>query len=180
MRIVLEPVRVPEELRDDEVLARAFDAGKRRAFVAIAEDAVNRILLAIRNVAPFPPLNTGTMGRRGSWDHRIEEDGSGLEVGATPPILARAFAMDQGRRPGKMPPLAPLRRWVHLKGLAEKPGEEYAIAKALQRKIAVRGLTPRRFMAAAKPGVEVSGRDLLHAYTLEALREVLAGDGGRP
>lgn len=177
MRVLLEPVRVPEELRDDEVLALALEVGKRRAFVAIAEDAVNRILYAIHETKPFPPINTGMLARRGSWDYRIEEDGSGLEVGATPAILARAFAMDQGRKPGKWPPLAPLRRWVHLKGLARSPGEELAIAKSIRRKIAVRGLDPRRFMAAARPGVELSGRDLLHAYTLEALREALAGGG---
>jgi len=92
------------------------------------------------------------LGAEGKNASRKLSDSIQGTVTITPALaILRGFAMDywkyvdQGRRPGKMPPEAPIIRWIKQKGIAEgltKKWQLRSLAYVIRRKIAKEGIAP--------------------------------------
>ena len=96
---------------------------------------------AIAETQPYPPQDTGELARSHytSWTER------GCVVGVDAP---HAPFMEHGTRP-HYPPEQPLAEWAYRKGLADSEEEAQQVARAICRKIAREGITPRHFLARA-------------------------------
>lgn len=89
----------------------------------------------IEATSPHPPVDTGELRQSVSYDRL--PDGAAVSVDAP-----HAPFMEHGTRP-HTPPLGPLLEWASRKGF-EDPA---AVARAVQRKIAARGIEPRHFFS---------------------------------
>jgi hypothetical protein len=98
------------------------------------------VVLEIGTAQPFPAVDRGAL--RNSVVYRPVSDGSVVSVDAP-----HAAIIEHGTRPF-WPPLAPLVAWVRRKGFADARGA-YAIARAVQRKIARDGIAPRHYFSKA-------------------------------
>lgn len=109
-----------------------------------------------RNLAPFR-LTGRSMN---SVQSAIAGTGLVLE-GSVGSSAAWGRAFEVGRRPGSWPPLTPLIQWVQRRGLAAggrgRTNRTWAIARAVQRKIARRGIPAHPALIpafeAALPGI---------------------------
>lgn len=84
--------------------------------------------------------------------------------------------LQDGRRPGRMPPIAPIERWIRRKGLKISP---WAIAKAIQKSGSqlFRGADPRfkkptdTFTAPIKPTIKEIKKDLTNLVKVQLLTD---------
>jgi hypothetical protein len=67
--------------------------------------------------------------------------------------VRHANYVEQGRRPGKAPPIGPIRRWVVQKRLALRPSVAQRIAYLIARKIARKGTKGRFVLARTMPKI---------------------------
>lgn len=174
MTVHIDMGRLPGELR------QRFAADQQSVVLAV-QDAVlrgeSRIARSIRETEPFQPVDKGFYAA--SHDHQVDAEGGW--VYSTCPYAA---VIEYGARP-YVPPIGPLFRWAYRKfrvrlkadyragnKAAGRRGsklgaEEYRtreamqIARAVQRRIAERGIAPRHVYARALPGMrEDVGRAL--------------------
>ena len=147
--------------------AARFIVERRKKRMALAVRAVQETVLTrgpqliqqeIDATTPLP-VDRGTY-RRGWKFVRVKE---GAEVYATTPYAA---IVEDGRRPGKMPPIEPLVGWVKRKGLvtgrgkkaqADARGAAFAIARA----IAKRGIRGRKVFARASKKLRAEVRQAI-------------------
>ncbi len=139
-RLTRKLEEVPQALRG--VMERAVEYGR--------EEAGKR--------AKPHPVDKGTLGRSVKF---------AVDKGAVP-LHARiytksgiAFTVEEGRRPGKPPPVAAIRRWAKAHGIAVNPW-------LLAQQIRARGTKGIRFMAGAAEATQKKMGD----FTKEAVREI--------
>lgn len=84
-----------------------------------------------------------------SWE--IKKDGDSVIIGS-PLIWARV--QDEGRLPGKMPPVSALMPWVQDKIKTSSAAEAKSIAFAIAQNIAKNGIEPKHFVRAALFNIE--------------------------
>lgn len=105
----------------------------------IAEDVRARI---IREIQLADLIFTAQLND--SWE--IEKTEDGYVVGSR---VLYAAVMDEGRMPGKMPPVSALIPWVRTKIGGKDDKEIKSIAYAVARKIAEKGTEPRHYVKKA-------------------------------
>lgn len=98
-------------------------------------------------IVPLVPVGISSR-LKNSMGSSIEEIGPANLIGKYGSSLKGEVypsVMEFGRKPGKMPPIAGLLRWVHLK---IRPGaeQEYTVAYLIARKIGREGIKGRGFM----------------------------------
>lgn len=139
----------------DRLIADISDAarvgGERVALMAAGE--IQRQISDLDLVATRALLRSVAVRRVQPWR---------WEVG---PTVAYAIYADQGRRPGRQPPVAAIAAWMRAKGLGDWRRGAWAIARA----IAQRGVRPRRYMQRA---YEIVRRDAQRVFE-QTVREVL-------
>lgn len=179
-------LQMPESLRTDRVLMDRVHAGIRAALPLVGAKAVEHVVVAADRTKPRPPRDTGGMLQR--MGYQVHQDGRGVTVGPSPVDMAKAAAMEKGRRPGsRRPPRAPLLAWIRRRGLVGgftargrrrrlKGGDaqERALAAVLQRSIARKGIRARGFFLRAAPLVKRDARLLLE----DGINRAIVG--GRP
>ncbi len=97
-------------------------------FAQLAGDLLKEALIQAGKQA------TGTLVQSVNTKVRTDGDRAVIEIYAEDYLRY----VDQGRRPGKFPPLQPIKKWVSIKGL---PAEA---AFPIARKIAMKGINPTR------------------------------------
>lgn len=117
--------------RAQSIIREEITTGVERSVIAIAADAKE-----------LAPVDTGLL--RGSIQHDVKAEGDDI-VGTAGTNLVYGRPVEEGRKPGTPPPVAPLIRWAVRKGMPEATG--YAIAKAIGK----RGTRPRPYL---KPAYE--------------------------
>ena len=120
--------------------AKAVLAGLRSA----ALRAKSVVVQEIDRAQPYPAVDSGRLR------NSVEVNLFTREIRVTAP---HAGILEKGTRPF-WPPLAPLLTWVVRKGLADDEDEAYAVAKAVQAKIAKEGIAPRHYFAKAMKKVQ--------------------------
>lgn len=105
-----------------------------------AQKGVGVVVEEIENTKPYAPIDTRQMVQ----SVRYKPTGTGVMLYMDAP---HAVFMEEGTRP-HWPPLQPILEWVERKGLADGD-EAYAVARAVQAKIAEKGTAPRRFFRRA-------------------------------
>lgn len=115
-----------------DALKRAFELSG----IAVSNEAKSRA-----------PVFRGRLRQSIKWRTSGEPITNRVEIG---PNVDYAIHVHNGRRPGSWPPLAPIALWVRRKQLSVSP---YLV----QRKIALKGIPPKPFLAdgmrAAEPAV---------------------------
>jgi hypothetical protein len=120
----------------DEISHRHLRAAMQKSLITIGSEVV-------------PLIPVGVSGRlKNSMGSEIQELGPSNLVGRFGSSLKDEVypqVMEFGRKPGKMPPVESLLRWVHLK---INPGvdEEYSVAFLIARKIGKAGIKGKKFM----------------------------------
>lgn len=119
------------------------------------------VTLLESSIKPLTPVFRGRL--RGSIGSEVRGVGSDIEgrVGSTLKDEEYPAVMEFGRRPGTMPPIDPLVRWVRLKrlsgvynaktkrrmgGRATQDQQDRATAFVIARSIARKGIVGKRFM----------------------------------
>lgn len=104
-----------------------------------------------------------------SLDYRIREILNGYELD----ILMEDYGqyVDKGRKPGKMPPLEPIKEWTKLKGLPT------GLAFPIARKIGMFGIPPTNFIEKALSRsrgkfTEIVSRAAKEDFTKEVTKEI--------
>jgi hypothetical protein len=115
---------------------------------AIAEDIVDML---VKEIELAGLEYTGQL--KNSW--QIKKEGDDVIVGS-PLVWARV--MDEGRLPGKMPPVDVLFPWVFQKIGGGDEKEIRRIAFAVAKKIAQKGIEPRHYVRNALFELEVKSR----------------------
>lgn len=120
------------------------------------------------NIVGFTPLGA-TKNLSQSWATEVKTIPAGIrgEVFST---LSYASAVEAGRRPGKMPPIEPIRLWVVRKGIASGD-DARSVAFMIARAIGRRGTKPGARMI--KKGVKRSLPMLQQIYN-EVPRRLIA------
>lgn len=85
-----------------------------------------------------------------SIDARVVRNPQQVEAAVVSPV-PYAHVQDEGRRPGKMPPEAPIKRWVELKlfkraGKRSKESELRSLTFLIRRAIARKGTKPTQYI----------------------------------
>lgn len=147
--------------------AQRLDENIRKGVERLAAFAREEVLRQAEGAKPYPPVFTGTF--LGSVAKSVAL-GPGGEVRATvgSPV-EYAPVIEEGRRPGRFPPLAPLRVWAR-----ERLGEE-GLAFVVARKIARKGIAPRPVFHNAVEAAEGRVQGIFDEGLLEGLGEGPAG-----
>lgn len=128
-----------------KALEREMEREVTRAIRKTARFGVREIRKTARETSPRPR----SMGLyEDGWQARTTKDGAVIFN----PVRHAEF-VEKGRRPGKAPPIGPLRRWVMRKRLALKPSVAERIARAIAKKIAKRGVKGRFVLARTMPRI---------------------------
>ena len=138
-------VRFPYELR---ALARRVEAAARANAVKAGRDAAKHLERAPRRAKP-PPIATGEFVR--SWRSSSPKPGQVVVENVAP----HAGFVERGRKKGRPPPVAAIRRWALVKGLS--PHIAWPVARAIGR----RGVKGRWILRDARPAIERLFRDAL-------------------
>lgn len=85
-----------------------------------------------------------------SWEITKEADGS-ITIGSSLPYAA---VMDDGRAPGKMPPVNAIFPWVQDKIKTKSKEEAMSIAWAVAKSIEQNGIEPRHYVRSALFNIE--------------------------
>lgn len=97
----------PQALRDlEKKIPKAVERGMRDASLMLRGALVQ---IAIKRADP-QPVDQGQY--KAAWGGRDVEGGAIVFN-----LTKQAFFIERGRRPGKMPPMSPIREWVRRKGL---------------------------------------------------------------
>ncbi|MFQ5692996.1 MAG: hypothetical protein ACE5IM_08145 [Nitrospinota bacterium] len=129
----------------------------------LATFAREEVLRQIRRSKPYPPIFTGTF--LGSVAKSVDlAPGGGVRAAVGTPV-AYGPVIEEGRRPGRFPPLAPLRVWTR-----EVLGDE-GLAFVVARKIARKGVKPRPVFRGAVPAVQERVQSVFEGVLLEGLDE---------
>ena len=138
-------------------------ANVREGVERLASFAEEEVLRQIDQAKPYPPVFTGTF--RGSVAKSVNL-GPGNEIRATvgSPV-EYGPVIEKGRRPGRFPPLAPLRVWAKA-----KLGDE-RLAFVVARKIARKGTAPRPVFHNAAAAVEERVEAVFDDVLLKGLGE---------
>lgn len=140
-----------------EIAQKSVQAGVQ-ALRKAASLCMGEAIKAVDAVRPYPPIDTGAPGIKGSFRVTPRRDGAVLDTTAP-----HAVFMEFGTRP-HWAPIGPLLAWAERKERGAirsrkkrlASDEVKALAYGTQRKIAERGTAPRGFYAAASlkfPGI---------------------------
>lgn len=121
-RRLLSPVR-------KEIIEEAGKAGKAKAIEAAKPHAADK----------------GSLGR--AVRLRVEDGGNKAIVDVAPQVAGIAFVIEEGRRPGRAPPLRVLKAWADSHGIPTPPRE-------LQQAIRAQGTRGIHFMRQAQEEAE--------------------------
>lgn len=111
----------------------------------IKRDIANAVVKALQEEIEFDGLVfTGQL--KNSWEIHEEPDTGDVIIGSR---LIWARVLDEGRLPGKMPPMKGLFPWVLQKIGGKDEAEIKRIAFAVARKIAEKGIEPRNYVRRA-------------------------------
>lgn len=86
--------------------------------------------------------------------------------------------VDQGRKPGKMPPISPIMKWIDIRGIKPRSGQSksglaFAIAKSIGRK----GIKPTYVIKKAKDNIMAAKKEILakaaQKDVMDALNKIL-------
>jgi hypothetical protein len=140
-----------------------------RALAALERDMQRDFIHAMRKTARWGVGQIGktaraTTPRPYAWGlyergWKVESKKDGADI-VNP--VRHAVHVEQGRRPGKMPPIGPLRRWVMQKRLTNRPSVAERIARAIAKKIARRGVKGRFIFARTMPRISARLARNLH------------------
>jgi hypothetical protein len=126
-------------------LEREVKADVVRAMRKTARWGVREIGKTSRATSPRP-YAWGNYER--GWQVDSKKDGADIVN-----RVAHAERVEKGRRPGKAPPLGPIRRWVMQKRLALRPSVAQRIAFLIARKIGKKGVKGRFVLARTMPRI---------------------------
>lgn len=131
--------KFPEELRKlEKKLPRAVERGLREASLMLRGALVQ---IAIKKADP-QPVDQGQY--KLAWGGRDVPGGAQVFN-----LTKQAFFIERGRRPGKMPPLSPIREWVRRKGIWKDRFAELRAEAATAKKQARRNKRVDRQRATA-------------------------------
>lgn len=132
--------------------------------------AMQKSVITVRsNILPLVPVGVSARLKNSIGSEVIHEGYLSIvgKIGSSLKDEVYPSVMEFGRKPGTMPPVDSLIRWVHLK--IKPPAEkEYAVAFAIARKIQRQGIKAREFM---KEGWEKS-RFQVNEFFAKALEQI--------
>lgn len=150
-----------------QALGRRFEGVVRRGLLSGAMACIPILQLATRTASAAKPgsggangaVNTGAFLR--GW--RAEKVEQGARVFNRAP---HAAFVEEGRKPGKAPPVAPIIKWMKQRGIAKGlKGGAKKIAWLIARAIGRRGLLGRKVM-------ERSAKEMEKVVQREVIREL--------
>lgn len=123
----------------------------------------------VATAQPRPPVDRGTYRR----STHVEDLQNGVVMFNRAPY---AGVLEEGRRPGRAPPVRALEGWILRKGITNDRKEAKAMAFAIARKMAKQGWPfapnePMRLMAKTGKSLE----PLVHQAIEAAMREIVGG-----
>lgn len=143
LAIKVTPAQLPEALRENA--KRVLKDIHQAVYLACSVDGPRIIQAEIDATSP-PPVDRGTYRR----SFQVEKTQDGVAI--FNPVLY-ASVLEEGRRPGKFPPIDEIARWVIRKGLvkgrrgASREKAARGIAFVIARGIARKGMKPRHILA---------------------------------
>lgn len=166
--------------RTTRKIAELDDKMKQAINRAISFGLIETERLAKGNVTRNKSVNTGQLRAKIANVHR-----QARMEGETVSRQTYSSAVEYGRKPGSFPPLAPIERWVRLKGLAgtfstrtrRRTGgravqarQDRAVAYVIARKIFRKGIQPKPFLQPAFDDVKPRFRQRYTSEIKKALK----------
>lgn len=147
-----------------------MDAGARAAKRSLTSVITEVVTLAVSEIQPRTPVGWSGVARS-SWQHEVRRALTASPKGVVTNAAAHLPFVEEGRRPGKMPPVEALIPWVGSK-LGVPPERRPAVAFLVARKIGRTGTPGAHMIEEGWEKTHRRIRPMLRAAGVDIVREI--------